>query len=88
MECIMAKGTITIIAAGVFTVMAAGTLAFAASQKPDSNGNAASFKIAGPGGYEVTKVMEQWGVNSRAFRAPTSPDYPCCGYIHSDTPYR
>ena len=84
----MAKGTLSIIAAGVFTVMAAGTLAFAASQKPDSNGKAPSFKVAGPGGYEVTKVMEQWGVNSRAFKTPSSPDYPCCGYLHSDTPYR
>ena len=84
----MAKGTVSIIAAGVFMVMAAGTLALAASQKPEVSGDAASYKVAGPGGHEVTKVMEQWGVNSRAFKAPTSPDYPCCGYIHSDTPYR
>jgi len=57
----MAKGTVSIIAAGVFMVVAAGTLALAASQKPEFSGDAASYKVAGPGGYEVTKVMEQWG---------------------------
>lgn len=82
----MAKGTVSIIAAGVFTVMAAGTLAYAASQKPDSSGDAASYKVVGTAGYEVTPMMRNWGVNSHEFRAPSGPDYPCCGYIYSDTP--
>ena len=41
MECVMAKGTVSIIAAGVFMVMAAGTLALAASQNPELRGVAA-----------------------------------------------
>ncbi len=83
----MAKGTATIIAAGYMIATAAVSYVYAASQIPSmSEMDSASYKVAGTGAYEVTPMMRNWGVNSHEFRAPSSPDYPCCGYIYSDTP--
>ncbi len=83
----MAKGTATIITAGYMIAVAAVSYVYAASQTPNvTEIDSASYKVVGTVEYEVTPMMRNWGVNSHEFRAPSSPDYPCCGYIYSDTP--
>ena len=89
MEHTMARGTVTIITAGVLIAMAAGSYVHGASQAPRVSDIAPnSYKVSGTGEYEVTPAMKNWGVNSKEFRAPVVADYPCCGYLHSDTPNR